>query len=144
MTTDLAAAVAAETSRQADEDDRPLPPLPSRGPAQDGIETLLLQARRNPSKRIQTAAIRAQDAVQKVRDLIAADAGKAALRERAERLERELRAVKAELRGKPASGNVAAFDPKAVRAWAEANNVVCPERGRVPQSVVAAYTAAQA
>lgn len=33
-------------------------------------------------------------------------------------------------------------DPKAIRAWAIANNVDMPARGRIPQTVIEAYEAA--
>jgi hypothetical protein len=35
-----------------------------------------------------------------------------------------------------------ANDPKAVRAWAAENNIEMPSRGRIPASVLEAYTAA--
>lgn len=143
MTTDIAAAVAAETTRQAQDDERPLPPIPPRPgmPGQDTLVALLDRAKRNPSKRIQNAAKRAEDAVQSVRDLMAEDAGKAEARERVARLERELRDAKAALR-KPTSARPA-VDAKAVRAWAKDNGVDCPAVGRVPAPVVEAFHAAR-
>lgn len=34
------------------------------------------------------------------------------------------------------------YDPKAVRRWAEANNIAVPARGRIPQAVVEQFKAA--
>jgi hypothetical protein len=34
------------------------------------------------------------------------------------------------------------YDPKAVRAWAQANNVTVPDRGRIPADVVEKFKAA--
>lgn len=120
-------------------------PITRRGHAMtdDTIDTLLAQAKRNPAKRIQSAAKRAEQAVQKVRDLIEADAGKAALRERAARLEAELRALKAEIRG-GTTATVTRVDVKAVREWAAANGVEVNPQGRIPKQVIEAYTEAQA
>lgn len=68
----------------------------------DTIDELLDQAKRNPTGKIVTAAKRAEQAVQRVRDLLTEDAGKQEARDRIARLQRELDAAKAELRGKPA------------------------------------------
>lgn len=119
----------------------------SRRPGGDHMDTtddLLRKARSNPSKRIQTAAKRAQEAVNRVQALLAEDEGKAEARRKVAELERQLREAKAALRGSSVAASVSAIDTKAVRAWAGANGVEVPARGRIPQTVVAAYTEAQA
>lgn len=77
---------------------RPISRRPG-GRAMTTTDELLTSAARHPVKRIQTAARRAQAAIQRVHDLIAEDSGKAEAREHVERLERELREAKAALRG---------------------------------------------
>jgi hypothetical protein len=74
----------------------------------------------------------------------AAAAEKEAARRKVAALERQLAEAKAALRGKPAPAPTAATDPKAVRAWAAANGIDCPTRGKVPAAVVDAYLAAVA
>lgn len=60
-----------------------------------------------------------------------------------ERLQRELAEARAILRGGKTVTASSGPDPKAVRAWAAANDVECPAMGRVPRAVVDAYQAAQ-
>ena len=67
------------------------------------------------------------------------------MRRRIRDLEAQLRDAKQELRGgdedaTPAAGG---YDAKTVRAWAAANDVDCPDRGRIPQPVLAAWAARQ-
>lgn len=159
MNNPLEAAVAAETARLATpapertipvrDDPREFAPprqeRPMTQPAQNTIDNLLATARSNPSKRIQAAAKRAQDAVGRVRDLLAEDAGKAEARAKAKRLEAELRAAKAALKGStPAAPADAQVDAKAVRAWAAEQGIDVPPVGRVPASVIEQYHAANA
>jgi predicted transcriptional regulator len=121
---------------------RPISRRPG-GRAMSTTDELLSSAARNPAKRIQNAAQKAQEAIQRVRDLIAEDAGKAEARERVERLKRELAEAQAALRGTTVrTGSVTAIDSKAVRAWAKDNGVECPPVGRVPSGIVEAYQAA--
>lgn len=46
--------------------------------------------------------------------------------------------------GKRASSGAAAFgvDPKAVRVWADENNITVPNRGRIPKPILDQYVAA--
>jgi ATPase subunit of ABC transporter with duplicated ATPase domains len=74
----------------------------------------------------------------------AAEAEKAAARRKVAELEAQLAAAKAALRGKPAPTAAPTGDAKAIRAWAAANGVECPTRGKVPAAVVEAYRAAVA
>lgn len=80
----------------------------------DEIRVLLNTAKAHPSKRIQAQANRVFDAVDRLRELLRedeekhaerrkADAAKAAARAEVERLEAQLTAAKAKLRGKPAA-----------------------------------------
>jgi hypothetical protein len=46
------------------------------------------------------------------------------------------------VQGVRASGRTQGYDPKAVRRWAEANNIRTGDRGRIPQSVVEQFKAA--
>lgn len=124
----------------------------------DEIRILLNTAKSHPSKRIQTAADRVFDQLDKLRALIRDDEEKnaekrrqAAEREKAraevKRLEEELRAARAKLRGTDAGPSTTDSDddsPSArqIRAWANENEVDCPATGRVPAAVREAYDAA--
>lgn len=120
-----------------------------------GILALLAAAKQSPSKRIQAAAQKAQDAIAKVRALVdaeeakvaehaKADAAKRAARSEVERLERQLAQAKAKLRGPSSKPTSSAGTPaKIIRAWAADNGVTCPAVGRVPAVVVEAYESAQ-
>lgn len=124
----------------------------------DEIRILLNTAKGHPSKRIQTAADRVFDQLDKLRALIRDDEEKnaekrrqAAEREQAraevKRLEEELRAARAKLRGKdadPSSSDSDDDSPSArqIRVWATENDVDCPATGRVPAAVREAYDAA--
>jgi hypothetical protein len=74
----------------------------------------------------------------------AAKAEKSAARRKVAELEAALAAAKAALRGKPAPTTAPVGDAKAIRAWAAANGVECPTRGKVPAAIVEAYRAAVA
>lgn len=144
---------------------KPTPAAPASAPAAvasltkpDEIRILLNTAKGHPSKRIQTAADRVFDQLDKLRALIREDEEKnaekrrqAAEREKAraevKRLEEELRAARAKLRGKDAEPSTTDSDddsPSArqIRAWANENEVDCPATGRVPAAVREAYDAA--
>lgn len=124
----------------------------------DEIRILLNTAKGHPSKRIQTAADRVFDQLDKLRALIRDDEEKnaekrrqAAEREKAraevKRLEEELRAARAKLRGKDAEPSTSDSDedgpsPREIRAWAADNDVDCPTHGRVPAAVREAYDTA--
>lgn len=134
----------------------PAAPAPSTRP--DEIRILLNTAKAHPSKRIQAAADRVFDQLDRVRALLredqekhaekrAAAAAKAAARAEVERLEAQLAAAKAKLRGTPATkaaAGAATDGPTAaeVRAWAAANHIDCPATGRVPGTVRDQYDAA--
>jgi hypothetical protein len=74
----------------------------------------------------------------------AAAAEKEAARRKVAELERQLAEAKAALRGKPAPAPTGTAEAKTVRAWAAANGIDCPTRGKVPAAVVDAYLAAVA
>ncbi len=120
----------------------------------------LLNVAAKGSKRLQGAGNAAEKALARVAELIEAEqaqrkeeaaelAERARLRDKAAQLQRELKETQALLkkhRSTRGTASVAAgggLDPKAVRAWAAANNVTCPAVGRVPQRVVDAWRAAQ-
>lgn len=83
------------------------------------IDALLTRAARSDSARIRAAAHKVQDAVQRLRDAYIEDESKREARERVARLEAELAAAKAALRGKPST-------PKAIRPQ------VAPVDGGIP------------
>lgn len=89
--------------------------------------------------RIARAAKKVLDAVAALDEAWKANAAKAELRARQRQLEAELAAIKAQIK----SGAPAPVDSKAVRAWAKANGVDCPDAGIVPKRVVEAWKAAQ-
>lgn len=145
--------------------DTPTPPRPAAaaGPVPgvakpDEIRVLLNTAKAHPSKRIQSAADRVFDQLDKLRALIredqeknaakrAAAAEKAKARAEIERLERELAAAKAKLRGTTpttktatsTSSDASEVPAKTIRAWAAENDIECPAAGRIPGTVRAAY-----
>lgn len=130
----------------------PVAPVAAPAPADD-LETFLRDAKAHPSKRIRTAANRVDDQIARLRDLISEDEEKHAARRKAEkekaaavkevqRLKAELAAAQAKLRPATATTRTPGGDgPNAavVRAWAAENNVECPSRGRLPDSVRSAY-----
>ncbi|WP_210651320.1 histone-like nucleoid-structuring protein Lsr2 [Nocardioides sp. SYSU D00065] len=135
----------------------PAPTPPAGGGA---LEELITRGKAHESKRIQTAANKVLDDIDRLRTLLREDEKKHAARRKAEReraaaraeverLERQLAEAKAKLRGdkKPAARSTPTADgpPAAtVRAWAAANDVECPSVGRVPAVVRAAYDEAHA
>lgn len=136
------------------------PSPPPTQPDELPFAVLINIAKGNPSKRIQSAANRLLDDVDKLRQLLKADqeknakrreaqAAKAKAREEVKRLEQQLAEAKAKLRGtQPAAPKTPPGDGSAtaaeVRAWARSNGVECPAVGIVPGSVRAAYDAALA
>lgn len=150
-----------EANRQASSERRvALAEAPTPAPAAltrpDEIRVLLNTAKGHESKRIQNAANKVLDDLDKLRTLIredqekhaarrAAAAEKAAARAEVERLEAQLAEAKAKLRGgtgpKSKTTTTISDGPSAaeVRAWAAKNDVECPAVGRVPAAVRAAY-----
>lgn len=144
---------------------RPTPPPPETPLTRpDEIRVLINTGKGHDSKRIQAAADKVLDAVDRLRTLIdedqakhaerrARDAEKAAARAEIERLEKQLAAAKAKLRGgsapKAPTGLVTSEDlaalgvtSKQVRAWANEHDVDCPTSGRLPSRVLDAWRAA--
>lgn len=98
---------------------------------------------------VQDQAARARVLLGGLRRRHAADQELAAISSEAEELEQrlaELRAREAELApAKKAGRRVSpSYDAPAVRAWAKAAGVDCPDRGRVPKAVLDAWRAAGA
>ncbi len=125
----------------------------------DEIRVLINTAKGHPAKRIQNAANKVLDDIARLRDLIKEDQDKNAVKRKANeakaaaraevaRLEEQLRAAKAKLRGSttpkaPKSTTATPGNdpsPAQIRAWAAENGVECNSHGRVPQHVVEAYT----
>jgi hypothetical protein len=139
---------------------RPLTAVP--GPAADEVRAVIARGLKSERPRIRKAAAKARDAVDALTGALRADeeqrrqeAARAAevarARSEVERLERELAAAKALLRGERPAGGGAVIPPatavhgvqsKDVRAWAATNGVDCPRAGRVPRAVVEQYVAA--
>lgn len=138
----------------------PTPAPTSAGLAKpDEIRILLNTAKAHPSKRIQGAADRVFDQLDRLRGLIREDQDKnaekraaAAAKEKAraevKRLEAELAAARARLRSDtatttPASSTAAVDVPaKIIREWATAGGLECPSHGKIPNTVRTAYDAA--
>ncbi len=125
-----------------------LPPIPPPPTTLESIMTnditeLIERAQEHPLARIKSAARRADEAIEKLRDLIAAEDAKAQALAEVERLERELAEAKARARGQTVKPAVARVDTKQIRVWAKRKGMDCPTRGRVPQRVIAAYDKAQ-
>lgn len=135
---------------------RPAPtPQPTAPSRPDGIQALIATAKGHDSKRIQNAADKVLDGLDRLRTLMredeekhaarrAAAAEKAEARAEVERLQQQLAEARAKLRGNtgPAvDGKTSTVGPSAadVRAWAAKNDVACPAVGRVPSAVREAY-----
>jgi hypothetical protein len=131
-------------------------PTPSAAPAVVGaLEDLIATGKGHESRRIQAAANKVLDDLDRLRTLIRDDQKKHAARRKAERekaearaeverLEAQLAEAKAKLRGgtpAPKKAPAPADGPSAaeVRAWAAANDVSCPAVGRVPSAVREAF-----
>ena len=97
----------------------------------------------HPSKTVARAAQKVLDAVARLDEAWEADAAKAELRAKRDRLRKQLAAVEAELRGQTAKITPVSRDWKQIRAWAAANGIDCPATGKVPNAVVDAYDQAQ-
>ena len=112
-------------------------PAPVAAPAAHPILKLLHDGRTSTLKPIRTLAAKIEADLERLTDMVEADRENAKARAEVERLEQQLAAAKAKLKGgpKPAAGP----PPSVVREWAKANGVPCPERGRVPAEVVEAY-----
>jgi hypothetical protein len=131
---------------------------PARKPAvaTTSLEALIDQGLKSPVKTVQRAAEKARDAVQRFVEVERAERGKAALHAEAAELERQLREVKAKLRGKPAEPAPATksapkLDPSnqrgnqgVIRAWCQEQGVEVPRIGGLPREAVEAYERAHA
>lgn len=117
--------------------------------------SIIDRGKQHPSKRIQAAANKVLDDLDRLRTLLRedeekhaerrkAEAAKAAARAEVERLEAQLAEAKAKLRGGKAPATTPASGPSAaeVRAWAAEQGMNCPAVGRVPANVREAYEAA--
>ncbi len=131
---------------------------PAREPAvaATSLEGLIDQGLESPVKAVQRAAEKACHAVQRFVEVEREERGKAALHAEAAELERQLREVRAKLRGKPAG---AAPTPKPtpqadpsnqrgnqaiIRAWCVDQGIEVPPKGRLPREAVEAYQEAHA
>ncbi|MGW4889623.1 WhiB family transcriptional regulator [Streptomyces murinus] len=128
------------------------PPADTAPPAADTAlvttSTLLRWAEDHADAEVQEQGARAEAALAGLRKRYAADQELTAITTEAERLEKrlaELRAREAALvPARPKSKRKPLDYPVAeVRAWAAANGIACPARGRIPKSVVDAWTEAQ-
>jgi hypothetical protein len=139
---------------------RPLTAVP--GPAPDEVRAVIARGLKSERPRIRRFAEKARDAVDALTGALRADeeqrrqdaaraAEQAKARSEVERLERELAAAKALLRGDrsaaggattPPATDVHGVQSKVVRAWAAENGVTCPKAGRVPRAVVEQYVTA--
>ena len=94
----------------------------------------------HPDAKIRKAAQKVMDAVAALDAAWEANAEKAELRAKRDRLKKQLAEIEAQIKGAaPAAPKV---DWKAVRAWAEDNGYEVPRVGRIGQSIVDAYSQA--
>jgi hypothetical protein len=127
--------------------------------AASDLAGLLERAGRSTKKRTRDRGARLQQLVEQLKGDVDAEEKerreaervareKAAAAEKVARLERELAAARAALRGDKATPAAAASaeGPSAaeIRAWAKSADVACPATGRVPAAVREQYLAAQA
>lgn len=111
----------------------------------DSITDLLGRATASGVTRLIRAADRIQDLVDQLEAYVLEHERGRELREEADKLEARLTEIRQQLGSKRSTSAPTAepaADSKAIRAWATANNVSCPTRGRIPASVVAAFEAA--
>lgn len=113
---------------------------PMEKPTMPAPETLL----EHDNRRVAKAAERVLVAQEALREAWEADAGKAALRAKRDRLKAQLAEVEAELKGttakpKPAPAPEAKVDSRDVRIWALTNGYDVPERGPLSAHIRAAY-----
>lgn len=121
------------------------PPTTAVDPEKPPIGQLLTWGDEHDDPEVQEQAARARTALVGLRQRYAADQELAAITTEAEELEKrlaELRAREAELApAKKAKGKrkPADYPAATVRAWAAANGISCPDRGRVPKKIVDAW-----
>jgi len=131
----------------------------------DEIRVLINTGKSHPSKRIQALANKVLDDADKLRAAITEDrernaekrrllAEREAARAEVKRLEEQLAAAKAKLRGTPVKKTPAAATtappaapetgprPREIRAWAAEMRIDCPARGIVPAVIREAYAQA--
>ncbi|MEU7904150.1 histone-like nucleoid-structuring protein Lsr2 [Actinoplanes sp. NPDC049118] len=113
----------------------------------DAIADLINRATTSDVPRLVRLADKVQDLVDQLEGQLREYERGKELRAEAEKLERRLAEIKQALTPKrsasaESASMASAPDSKAVRAWAAANGVDCPERGRVPAGVLAAYAEA--
>lgn len=125
----------------------PPPPPVERAGWSDTIEALIGRAVAGQVPRLVRLADRIQDLVDQLEAQVVEHERGEELRGEAEKLEARLAEIRTQLKPRPAPAetgrNLPAIDSKAIRAWAAANDVFCPNNGRVPAAVVAKYEAAQ-
>jgi hypothetical protein len=120
-------------------------PLRTPAPHPDQLETRIADALASKHRDVRRAAQRVVDALTHL-DRALADA------DRAERIREQARAEIRDLEEKLAAARRRLTDPlaapthkakadlKRIRTWAHENNIDCPDRGRIPQRVLDAYT----
>jgi chromosome segregation ATPase len=106
----------------------------------DAEDNVLAQAEATGVPRIVKAAEKIRDLLDALTGDVMDHAREARLRAEQTRLEARLTEIRKELN--PRRTDASGVDSKAVRAWAKANNVECPDVGRVPNRVLDAYHAA--
>jgi Lsr2 len=129
-----------------------LPAAPSANvdPSVDVVGQLISEGLASTSKRVQKAASRAREAVDRLKTSLDSDRASAEARAEVDRLQRELAEAKARLRGdkpqrvsRPPRSSSDADGPTAreVRQWAISNKIPCPVKGRIPTDVMDRYHA---
>ena len=90
-------------------------------------------------RKAQTLLARAADLIMRAQDQVEADAGKAALRAKRDKLKEELARVNAELRGQTTTGAAPPVNMSEVRQWAISSGYEVPKAGRLKQHIIDAY-----
>jgi hypothetical protein len=119
----------------------------------DDIAQVLDAAAASGSAKLARAAEKIRTLAADLQAQVAEYQREAELRARVDQLAAELTAAREELRSlgrqpltppsQPAAAPATTVDAKAVRAWAAANGVHCPPRGRIPAAVLTGYEEAQ-
>lgn len=116
-------------------------------PSIDPLASLLAQADESTRARTRNRAEKIRALVAELRAALLeeseSDAEREEARKEVERLERQLAEARARLRGTTTAKHDSGSDAADLRAWALANDVLVPARGRIPQAVHDAYAASE-
>lgn len=119
----------------------PPPAVEGKSPT-DAIADLIRRAVDSDVPRLVRTADKIQDLVDQLEKDVSEHERGAELRAEAARLEARLAEIKGQISGKRVAVPAApagSIDNKAIRQWAASQRIECPDRGRIPRTVLDAY-----